>query len=137
MERGVTTMSGDEDVKLLHEEMLKNNATQIEKLQTEIYGIPQRIKNLEDKVTELCVSLSEFLRRIEDKYQTNEMCEVCAKNVDKELNDIKYDNEKLHEEVEVLKCDRDKIMLKLLVGGAIIIGQLIVFIFLNHDKLLR
>lgn len=90
-----------EDVRLLHEQMLKQNAGDIKELQKEIYGIPQRMVELEKRVGELIQSFTtfntttqDFLRRFEDKYQTKEMCSMCSESVNALIADYKEKNDK-------------------------------------------
>lgn len=133
-----------DEVQLLHEDMLKRLSEDVKGLETEIYGIPQRLDSMEQGMNRLCETVVQFgkdisglLRRIEDKYQTKEMCDMCNVYLKKEMEDIKRENERQRKEIENLKDDNKNKDRKMLYAGALFLIQLVAWIFLNHDKLLK
>jgi predicted RNase H-like nuclease (RuvC/YqgF family) len=134
--KGVWSMSEEHERLIpLHDELLKRNAEDIKELKQEIYGIPQRIDNLEKSVMELCKTVAdsnkmsqELIRGFENKYQTKELFDMTCRDVEKEIADLK-------KEVEDLKKEKDAIKNKLIATFGLFIVQLLVWIFLNHDKI--
>lgn len=137
-------MAGNEDVQLLHENLLKQHADNIKELRVEMNGIPQRLDNVEKQITKLCDTVMEFgkgvndlLRRIEDKYQTKEMCDMCNLYLKNEVEELKLENRAQQKKIESLQKESSN-MLKGIIGmGVTFFVQVLVWIFLNHDKLVK
>jgi len=112
----------------LHDELLKRNAEDIKEIKNELYGIPQRMDSLEKGVTQLCDGVAEnnrnvvdLLHRLEDKFQTKEMCTMCSESMDKELTDFQDATDK---RIGKLEVKFDKAMIALVVGLVAMLGFL-------------
>jgi uncharacterized coiled-coil DUF342 family protein len=81
---------------LLHSEMLKKSAEEIKELKAEVNGLPQRMDSMEKSIVELCKthselskSISEFIQRLEDKFVTKELNDMCDEKILSEMKAIK------------------------------------------------
>jgi predicted transcriptional regulator len=110
----------------VHEEMLKIHGEDIKEIKQQIYGLPQKFDSLEKNVTTLCVNVSDLIKKLEDKYQTKEVCEMCSKGLQSRIENIEEKEiAPLKEEIKGLKEENSKLKWGLIVILATVLGELI------------
>ena len=72
----------------LHDQLIRQNAEDIKEIRVVTNGLPQTIERIEYVVNKLCDNFEKFLEVADKKYQTKEMCEVCAESNEKQVIEV-------------------------------------------------
>lgn len=126
-----------DDFRLLHEQLIKQNSEDIKALKEDLKGLPERFNSLEERVSELINGINDLLKRMEDKYQTKEVCNMCKLIEENRFKSMDEKYETLEQEIKKIKSAYERTILKILLLSVSVIISLASFILANFDRLLR
>ena len=85
----------DDGLVAVHEELIKQQDEDIKELKKITFGLPQILESFDKTLTKLSNNLEKFLDNADKKYQTKEVCEVCSSNIEKRVDKLETEKERM------------------------------------------
>ena len=86
--KGCDDMPGDENVQRIHEKMLNDNAQAISKFSEGFARLERQFDGLNSWMKGIAKEIKDFVEKTDSKYQTKEMCEMCALTGEKQYVEL-------------------------------------------------